>query len=194
MSSQQPPSEPNEEGAAPGGGAAPPPTSGSGWSAGPPASSGAGWPPAAEGWAAPPPPLPGDGYAPPPQGTGYGQAPQYPPPGYPPQGYQAVGYPVQTQTDSKAIIGLVLAITSWIICPLLPAVAALIVAGQSSRAIDESDGRLEGRSMNTATKVIAWLNIALWAVGILVVVLLIIVGVSVDWTFIEDYADSSTQF
>ena len=133
-----------------------------------------GLPPAAppvDGWASPPPPgarlrlRPAPGRAATPV-----RRPNYPPAGYPPQGYQAVGYPAARQTDSKAVIGLVLAISSWLVCPLITAIIALVLAGQSNRAIDASGGRLEGRSMNTATKVIAWINIVLSVLALIAVV------------------------
>ncbi|MBC7373501.1 MAG: hypothetical protein H7323_05870, partial [Frankiales bacterium] len=101
----------------------------------------------------------------------YGQ-PGYPPQSYSPQGYgpppaygqQQYGPP---QTDSKAIIALVLAIASFVLLPLLPAIAALVLAGQSSRAIQAAGGRLGGAGLNTATKVIAWINIGFSALGFL---------------------------
>jgi hypothetical protein len=95
---------------------------------------------------------------------GYGYpagAPGYPAgaPGYPPAGYGYPGYPAPRQTDSKAVVALVLSITSWVLCPILPAVIALVLAGQSDRAIEASGGRLEGSSMNTATRWVSWANI-----------------------------------
>ena len=112
--------------------------------------------------------------------------PNYPPPGYPPQGYQAVGYGQHPQTDSKAVIGLILAISAWVVCPFITAVIALVLAGQSNRAIDASGGRLEGRSLNTATKVIAWINIVLGIIGIIVLFGLIVAGIAFDTSVVTD--------
>jgi hypothetical protein len=78
-----------------------------------------------------------------------------------------VGYGQAPQTDSKAVVGLILAISAWVICPFVTAIIALVLAGQSNRAIEASGGRLEGRSLNTATKVIAWLNIVLGVIAII---------------------------
>jgi hypothetical protein len=151
-------------------------------------------PPPVDGWASPPPPAPGYAYAPPPAGTYAGPPPNYPPAGYPPQGYQAVGYPAARQTDSKAVIGLVLAISSWLVCPLITAIIALVLAGQSNRAIAASGGQLEGRSMNTATKVIAWINIVLSLLALLALAGLMVFAITTDSSVITDITDSSTQF
>lgn len=137
-------------------------------------------PPASGGWGAPQPP--DQSYAPPPSGAYAGPPPDYPPPGYPPQGYQAVGYGQPAQTDSMAIVGLILAIASWVVCPLVTAVIALVVAGQSSRAIDGSSGRLEGRTLNTATKVISWINIVVSVIAIVALIGFLVVGFTIDGT------------
>ena len=82
------------------------------------------------GWGRPP---PGDGQPP----------PYYGPP----------------QNDGKAVSALVLSILSWVLCPVVPAIVALVLAGQSSRQIRESGGRLGGDGMNSAAKIISWINI-----------------------------------
>jgi hypothetical protein len=92
------------------------------------------------------------------------------------------------------VIGLVLAISSWIVCPFITAIIALVLAGQSNRAIAASGGRLEGRSMNNATKVLAWLNIALGIFALIALVGLLAFAATTDSTVITDITDSSTQF
>jgi hypothetical protein len=129
-----------------------------------------------------------------PQGTPGYPATGYPPTGYPPAGYQAVGYAAPRQTDNKAVIGLILAISSWVVCPLITAVIALVLAGQSNRAIDASGGRLEGRSMNTATKWVAWANIVVTVVAIVVGLALFAFVVTTDSTVITDVTNGDTQF
>ena len=126
------------------------------------------------------------------QSGGYGQQPQprsqYGPPSgpqqygqqydQPVQGYgQGYGQPPQawqgpTQTESKAIIALVCAIASWVVFPLLPAIAALMIGKTARQEIERSGGRLTGDGMVTAAKVIAWVNIVLS----LLVVLLFVLG------------------
>ena len=116
-----------------------------------------------------PPPSPGYG-APPPPGYsgGYG--------GYP-YGY---GYPggVAPRTDGTAIAALVLAIVSFVLCPLIPAVVALALIPGSRRTIKASGGTLSGDSILTAAKWIAWINVVL--AGLFVI--LIFIGVIADLT------------
>ena len=137
----------------------------------------------------------GDGappYAPPPQQPygqpqqGYGQQ-GYPQQGYPQQGYgQGYGQPPAygspppgwgspqpygpQETSSKAVVALVCAIASFVVLPLLPAIAALIVASSASREIDAAGGRLTGRGLVTGARITAWVNIALCALGVLLLV------------------------
>ncbi len=134
---------------------------------GAPAHGAGGQPPAAPGYGAP-------GYGAPAYGSGYGY------PGYVPR-----------RTDTKAIIGLVLAIASWVMCPVLAAVIALVLASQSNREIDASQGTLEGRGLNTATKWVAWLNIVLTTVGIIALIALFVAMPEVAGSFT---LDDSTQF
>ena len=129
--------------------------------------------------AVPPPPIPapppvwpahaagdaGQGAAVPPA---YPPAPGYaypPPPGYPPQGYAypAPGYAPAQTTSTNAIVGLVLAITSWIVCPIILAIVALVLAKKSGEEIAASQGRVGGEGLNTATKILSWINIGLYA-------------------------------
>ncbi len=137
-----------------------------------------------------PPPQPDQqpGYGQPGYGQpGYGQ-PGYGQPGYGQPGYgqpqygQQYGQPVQgyggpqgwqgqTQTESKAIIALVCAIASWVVLPVLPAIAALMIGKTAREQIAMSGGRLTGDGLVTAAKVIAWANIVLSVLGVLLLVL-----------------------
>jgi hypothetical protein len=160
------------------------------WSAPPPPANAPAPPPPPAAYPAPgayPPPAatypppgaaypPAPGAFPPPQG-----APAPPPPAWgqagaaAPAGYGA-GWPAQQrpQTEGKAIVGLILAIGSWVVCPLVLAIVAIVLAGQSNRAIDASGGRLEGRGINTATKVISWINVVLTVLAIIAGVILLV--------------------
>lgn len=120
--------------------------------------------PAAGGGDAPAAPPPG-AYPPPP--VGYA-APGYPPPAYsapgyayPPPGYP--GYAPAPTTSTSAVVGLVLAIASWAVCPIVLAIVALVLAKKSGDEIAASQGQVSGEGLNTATKVIAWINIGLYA-------------------------------
>ena len=159
-----------------------------GWPASPtppgygPAAGAPGGYPAPAGYAAPGPEqgaAPGYGYP-----TG---APGYPATGY---GYGYPGYPAPRQTDSKAVVALVLAISSWVVCPVITAIVALVLAGQSDRAIVSSGGHLEGSSMNTATRWVSWANIIVMGLAIIAGLVLLVVAVGQSGITL----DGSTQF
>ena len=131
------------------------------------------------GFPSAPPPSYGQQWGTPPPAAGYPTA-GYPAAGYPAPDYQASGYAAPPQTDTKAVVALILAISSWVVCPMITAIIALIVAKQSDRAIAASGGRLEGRTMNTAARWIAWINIVLFA-------LLIVAGIGLmAWVATQD--------
>lgn len=126
--------------------------------------------------ATPPAPEPAAGYAPPPTwppqaasapGAYPPPAPPPPPGAYPAPGTYApapYGYaPVSPPTSTNAIIGLVLAIVSWVICPVIPAIIALVLAAKSQQEIRASQGAVGGEGLNTATRIISWINIGFWA-------------------------------
>ena len=109
------------------------------------------------------------GYGQPPwdQQPGYGQ-----PPGSPLQGPGSrQPWQGQTSTETKAVIALVCAIAAWVVLPVLPAIAALMIGGTARREIAQSGGRLTGDGLVTAAKVIAWANIVLSLLGVLLLVL-----------------------
>jgi hypothetical protein len=111
----------------------------------------------------PPPPPPSQGYTPPPPGYGgYSQRPS-------------------AQTEGTAITVLVLAIVSFVVCPIIPAVVALFMCPGARRKIEGSGGALTGEGLVTAAKIISWVNIGLWGAGIaLFVVLGIISAIASD--------------
>lgn len=85
------------------------------------------------------------------------------------------------QTSTMAIVGLVLSIVSWFLCPVIPAVVALVLAQKSAAEINASGGRISGEGLNTATKIISWINIGLYGLiivgfGLVFLVALIIGG------------------
>jgi hypothetical protein len=79
-------------------------------------------------------------------------------------------------TSTNAIVGLVLAIVSWALCPIIAAIAALVVARSSDKEIKASGGTIDGAGLNTATRIIAWLNIGVMVVAGLVVAVLAFLG------------------
>ena len=107
-----------------------------------------------------------------------------PPATWPSAGYEipsATGpYVVAPKTSNNAIVALVLAIASWVICPLIPAIVALVFANNAKKEIAASQGRVGGEGVVTASVVVAWINIGVTAavvvLGILVVVLIAVAG------------------
>jgi hypothetical protein len=109
----------------------------------------------------PPPPPP---YVPPPHGTpAYGA----------PYGYQGYAPP---QTEGTAVAALVASIVSWVFCPLIPAIVALVLAPGAKRKIEQSGGRLTGLGLVTAAQWIAWINVALWTALALLAAVVIVIG------------------
>ena len=125
------------------------------------ASDGKWYPPASAPTPAPPPPPP-----PPPQ---WGQQPGYSP--YPNYG----GY-TAPKNDGTAVTALVLAIASFVVCPVIPSIVALVLANSADRNIAASNGALTGESLTRAARIIAWIHLGLIAVVIVLIVLFGIIG------------------
>jgi len=99
----------------------------------------------------------------------------YPPPAYPPQGAAGAGpgygtpapaappYGPVPQTSNSAIVALVLSIVSWVVCPVIPAIVALVFANKADKEIAASNGWVTGGGLVTASKIVAWINIGLYA-------------------------------
>ena len=100
--------------------------------------------------------------------AGYGTAPT----GYAvPPGYPTPPWAGSTQTSTKAVIALVLAICSFVILPLVPSVVALVLAGSARREIAVSGGRVSGLGLVKAARIVAGVNIGLSLVAFVLLVL-----------------------
>ncbi|MBW3614528.1 MAG: DUF4190 domain-containing protein [Actinobacteria bacterium] len=139
-------------------------------------------PPSTGGWQPPtsPPPTPGPYGDPPPGPPPASGAPPYgaPSPAYGSgygygSGYTAYAPP---QTEGTAIGALIAAIGSWVVCPI-SGVVALVLASTAKRKIAESGGRLTGEGLVTASKWVAWINLALWAVFIIFFIFAVVFGI-----------------
>lgn len=86
---------------------------------------------------------------------------------------------VAPATSTNAIVGFVLSILSWILCPIIPAIIALFLARSSDREIAASGGRVGGSTLNTATRVISWINIVVMALGGVVFAILFVLGIGI---------------
>lgn len=113
----------------------------------------------------------------------YGQQSPYgaqPPYGQQPPGYGGYGnyphYPVVPSTDGNAIAALVLSIASFVICPVITAVLALVFANTAERTIQESGGWKGGQGLVTTARIVAWINIGL-AVLAVIGIMIALVGV-----------------
>jgi hypothetical protein len=74
--------------------------------------------------------------------------------------YQGSAYGAELiGVDSGAALSLILAIASWIVIPIVGAIAALFMAPLAKRRIRRSQGALAGHTLAVAAQVIAVLNL-----------------------------------
>jgi ribosomal protein L18E len=73
-------------------------------------------------------------------------------------------------------VALVLAVISFTFCPVIPAIVALFLASSATRKIQQSGGLLTGEGLAKAARIIAWVHLALAAVGVVVIVLGTVLG------------------
>jgi hypothetical protein len=113
---------------------------------------------------------------------GYQPPPVYPAPVEPPATWPATepaaAYPVPVpppaapmpmgQTSSNAIVALILAVVSWAVCPIIPAIVALVLAASAAKEIAGSGGRIQGQGLVTAARIVSWVNIGVWAAGLVI--------------------------
>jgi hypothetical protein len=121
------------------------------------------------------------GYGPPtPEPQPYGQ-PGYGQPGYGQPGYgqQGYGYAAAPPTEGTATAALVIAIVGFFTC-LWPiaAIVALVLANSATRRIEESGGRLGGLEQARWARIIAIVELALTAVGVLFIIIGLAIGAS----------------
>jgi hypothetical protein len=135
-------------------------------------------------------PAAGTAPVPPPPGAALpaAPAPAAPPAQWPSQGYAApepaAAPPAPTvpptTTSSNAIVSLILAAASWIVCPVVPAIVALVFAQMAAKEIAARPTELEGKGLVTASRIVSWINIGFWAallvIGLFTLLLLAIAG------------------
>lgn len=86
-----------------------------------------------------------------------------------PGGYQqAPGayLPQPIPNSNMAIISLVAGIVSWVLLPVIAAIAAVVTGHMARREIRESGGRLSGDGLALIGLVLGYANLALLALGI----------------------------
>ena len=74
----------------------------------------------------------------------------------------------QVSTSGNAIAALVLAIASWVVCPIVFAIIALVFSSLGQKEIAASGGTRHGGELVTAARIVAWINIGLWAALIII--------------------------
>jgi hypothetical protein len=142
----------------------------------------------------PPPPPPGQPPSssppppPPPQPPPYGQPQPY---GQQPYGQQSYGqqpyaqpygqpygaYPYAApRTEPNAIAALICAIASFVVCFPILAIVALPLASSAKKKIAMSGGTLTGDNLLTPARVIAFVNLGLWALFVLFIVGVVLLG------------------
>lgn len=93
---------------------------------------------------------------------GYAYEQPQPPVAYPGYGYAGYGPVSATETETGAVVSLILAVLSWAVCPVVLAIPALIVAASSRAKIRSFPGRYSGLGLITAARVVAWANIGVF--------------------------------
>jgi hypothetical protein len=91
------------------------------------------------------------------------------------------------RTDGQAVASLVLGIASFVVCPLIPAIIA-IVLGMQAKARIAADPSLDGEGLAKAGVILGWANIVFVVLAAVVVVAFLIVfsnnsGIDPDFTF-----------
>jgi type IV pilus assembly protein PilA len=101
-----------------------------------------------------------------PQGPGWWQASdgRWYPPQPPAASYAPAGPPPPASGKAKTALGL--AISSFVICPIVGAVASLFVGRSAKREIEQSQGKLGGEGLVTASRVLSIVHLA----GLLVMI------------------------
>jgi hypothetical protein len=90
-----------------------------------------------------------------------------------------VAYPPAPQTSGNAIVALILSIGAWVICPIIPAIVALVFAHMASKEIAAGEGRVTGQGLVCASMIVAWINIGVGAAFLVIgLVVLVVVAVS----------------
>lgn len=84
------------------------------------------------------------------------------------------GYAASPPKNDLAVWSLVTGILSYVMCPLLLGIAAIITGNMARRAADE--GLANNRGMATAGLILGWVNVGLSVLGIVFVIFALAVG------------------
>jgi hypothetical protein len=108
-------------------------------------------------------------------------APVWPTPGGPSVDAGAVpaapaAYP--TRTSGNAVAALILSILSWVICPIVLAIIALVLAAKADREVAASNGTVTASGLALTAKVVAWVNIGVSAAGIVIGIIVLLIALA----------------
>ncbi|MEV0953711.1 DUF4190 domain-containing protein [Promicromonospora sp. NPDC050249] len=98
------------------------------------------------------------------------------------------GYASSPPKNDLAVWSLITGILSYVMCPILLGVAAVITGTMGRRAADE--GLADNRGMATAGLILGWVNIALSVLGIVLFFILLgaglLAGAFGEWSDVND--------
>lgn len=101
------------------------------------------------------------------------------------------GYAPSPPKNDLAVWSLVTGILSFVFCPLLLGIAAIVTGTMSRKAADQ--GLADNRGMGTAGLILGWINVALVIVGIVLFIVLLGAGLLSggfgDWGDMNDLND-----
>lgn len=98
--------------------------------------------------------------------------------------------PVASGSSGKATAALVLGICGIVVCPIIPSIVA-IVLGHMAKGDISQNPEMEGRGMAQAGFILGIVGLALWVVGIIAYIVLIVVLVE---TGNEGYLDDPSYY
>lgn len=90
--------------------------------------------------------------------------------------------PLTHQKDSGlAIASLITGILGWTLVPVLGAIAAIITGHLAKKEIEESLGRLDGRSMATAGLILGYIQLGFVVLSVIAIIVIMVVARSQNW-------------
>ena len=105
--------------------------------------------------------------------------------------YQPYGTP--PQTSSKAVTVLILGIVSLVLCPVVPGIIAVVMAGAAMREIRESGGRYTGEGLVNAGRIISIISFVVYALGVMFFFVIVAFVGEVGDEFGEAFQDGLIQ-
>jgi len=78
-------------------------------------------------------------------------------------------------SNGNATAALVLGICGIVVCPIICSILAIVFAKMAYREIDASGGHQGGRGNAQAGLVLGWVGLALWGLGIIAYIVLVVV-------------------